>query len=194
VLRSSAVDLSEGEDIPETTHPVAETGDHGRRPKLPSEPQTGMATNEIVVTTREFELPVQSPLTTRMGRTASTQIGDRLPDKHKRFTGSRRKCKFETATTLFKLIILSDRSDRLSPSQTYHFCSVFDHMDMTLNRTAWQGVHIASHNNNTAGRVVRIQYQFWLILLGAIVCSLNLRAILEIIAMVHCRHFFAGTR
>jgi len=62
VLRSSAVDLSEGEDIPETTHPVAETGDHGRRPKLPSEPQTGMATNEIVVTTREFELPVQSPV------------------------------------------------------------------------------------------------------------------------------------
>ncbi|MEN8761123.1 MAG: hypothetical protein ABF290_01730, partial [Thiogranum sp.] len=59
VLRSSAVDLSEREDIPETTHPVAETGNHGRRPKLPSEPQTGMAANEIVVTTREFELPVQ---------------------------------------------------------------------------------------------------------------------------------------
>ncbi len=36
VLRSSAVDLSEGEYILETTHPVAETGDHGRRPKLPS--------------------------------------------------------------------------------------------------------------------------------------------------------------
>ena len=67
-------------------------------------------------------------------------------------------------------------------------------MDMTLNRAAWRGVHIASHNNDTAGRVVRIQYQFWLILLGAIVCSLNLRAILEIIAMVHCRHFFASTR
>ena len=80
VLRSPAVDLSEGEDIPETTHPVAETRDHGRRPKLPSEPQTGMATNEIVVTTCEFELPVQSPLTTRMGRTTSTQIGDRLPN------------------------------------------------------------------------------------------------------------------
>ena len=44
VLRSSAVALSEGEDIPETTNPVAETGDHGRHPKLPSEPQTGMAT------------------------------------------------------------------------------------------------------------------------------------------------------
>ena len=58
VLRSSAVDLSEREDIPKTTHPVAETGDHGRRPKLPSEPQTGMAANEIVVATREFELPV----------------------------------------------------------------------------------------------------------------------------------------
>jgi len=58
VLRSSAVDLSEGEDISETTHPVAETGNHGRRSKLPSEPQTGMAANEIVVTTREFELPV----------------------------------------------------------------------------------------------------------------------------------------
>ena len=61
-----------GEDIPETTHPVAETGDHGRRQKLPSEPQTGMPTNEIVVTTREFELSVQSPLTTRMGRTTPT--------------------------------------------------------------------------------------------------------------------------
>jgi hypothetical protein len=34
VLRSSAVDLSEGEDIPETTRPVTETGDHGGRPKL----------------------------------------------------------------------------------------------------------------------------------------------------------------
>jgi hypothetical protein len=80
VLRSSAVDLSEGENLPETTHPVAETGNHGRRPKLPSELQTGMAANEIVVTTREFELQVQSPLTRRMGRTASTQTGDRLPD------------------------------------------------------------------------------------------------------------------
>ena len=58
VLRSSAVDLSEPEDIPETTHPVTETGNHGRHPKLPSEPQTGIAANEIVVTTREFELPV----------------------------------------------------------------------------------------------------------------------------------------
>ena len=66
MLRSSAVDLTEGEDIPETTHPVVETGDDGRRPKLPSEPQTCMAANEIVVTTREFELPVQSSLTTRM--------------------------------------------------------------------------------------------------------------------------------
>ena len=80
VLRLSAVDLSEGEDIPEPTRAVAETGDHGRRPKLPSEPQTGMAANEIVMTTYEFKLPVQSLLTTRMGRTASTQIGDRLPD------------------------------------------------------------------------------------------------------------------
>ena len=58
VLRSSAVDLSEGEDISEITHPVAESGNHGWRSKLPSEPQTGIAANEIVVTTREFELPV----------------------------------------------------------------------------------------------------------------------------------------
>jgi len=80
MLRFSAVDLSEGEDFPETIHPVAETADHGRRPKLPPEPQTGMAANEIVMTTYEFKLPVQSLLTTRMGRTASTQIGNRLPD------------------------------------------------------------------------------------------------------------------
>jgi len=72
VLRLSAVDLSNGEDILETTYPIPETGDHGRPPKLPSEPQTGMATNDIVMATREFELPVQSLLTTRMGRTAST--------------------------------------------------------------------------------------------------------------------------
>jgi len=58
VLCLSPVDLSEGEDILETTHPVAETGDHGWRPKLLSEPQTAMAAHEIVVTTHEFELPV----------------------------------------------------------------------------------------------------------------------------------------
>jgi hypothetical protein len=53
VLRSSAVDLIEGEDIPETTHPVAETGEHGRRQKLPSEPQTGIAQiNNIQIFTK----------------------------------------------------------------------------------------------------------------------------------------------
>ena len=80
VLRSSAVDLSNDEDISETTYSVLETGDHGRRPKLPPEPQTGMTTNKIVMTTREFELPVQSLFATRMSRTASTQIGDQLSD------------------------------------------------------------------------------------------------------------------
>lgn len=51
VLRSSTFDLSESEDILETTHSIAESDDHGRRPKLPSEPQTCIATNEIVVAT-----------------------------------------------------------------------------------------------------------------------------------------------
>ena len=78
VLRSSAV--NNGEDISETTYSVLETGGHGRRPKLPPEPQTDMTTKKIVMTPREFELPVQSLFTTCMSRTASTQTGDRLSD------------------------------------------------------------------------------------------------------------------
>jgi hypothetical protein len=81
VLRPFTVCLRGGEDILESTRPVTEPSDHRRSPPLPPEPQTGVSTNEVVVTSRERELPTQSQFTTRVSRRASTQIGDRLPDR-----------------------------------------------------------------------------------------------------------------